>query len=334
MRGQDGTSGSLFSYVDLDARVPARHPLRAMRGLVNDALARLDASFEALYRDGGRPSIPPERLLRATMLQLLYSIRSERQLAERLEFDLQFHWFVGLGIDDAVFDAVGSDFGTAFLAVLRVFALNAFYRFSHDTCMEVSVKSVSFSMQAPGLKDTDSAKAIDVRHAQWRKQLPEMPADLWMGLMAFDHDSRQALFAHCAALGINAVHEPWNRNKEKHVHADHLARAAGLDMVAAGWQPTTENYLGRVSKARILEAVREGKGEREAQLIEHLKKGDMATEAERLLAGSGWLPEPLRTAESASADETPAETGDVGEEALPAFLAIGDGDAEILIAAE
>jgi transposase len=105
MRGSDRTGGSLFSYVDLEARVPARHPLRAMRAIVNEALAGLDASFDALYEAGGRPSIPPERLLRASLLQMLYSIRSERQLVERLEFDLLFRWFVGLGIDDAVFDA-------------------------------------------------------------------------------------------------------------------------------------------------------------------------------------------------------------------------------------
>ena len=76
--------------------------------------------------------------------------------------------------------------------------------------------------------------------------------------------------------------------------ADRLARATGLDMVEAGWRPTVGNYLGRVTKARILEAVREGAGERAAQLIDHMKKGDMAKEAERLLADTGWLPEPLR----------------------------------------
>lgn len=105
MRGEDERSGALFSYVDLEARVPARHPLRAMRELVNASLAELDASFSALYPRTGRPSIPPERMLRAVMLQMLYSIRSERQLMERLEFDLLFRWFVGLGIDDAVWDA-------------------------------------------------------------------------------------------------------------------------------------------------------------------------------------------------------------------------------------
>ena len=134
---------------DLDARVPARHPLRAMRDLVNAALAQLDASFEALYKDGGRPSIPPERLLRATMLQLLYSIRSERQLAERLEFDLLFRWFVGLGIDDAVFDAstfsknrdrllttqVAQEFLAALLALPRVKSLLSAEHFSVDGTM-------------------------------------------------------------------------------------------------------------------------------------------------------------------------------------------------------
>jgi transposase len=105
MRGVDETTGFLFSYVDLDARVPASHPLRTMRDIVNASLEALDRRFAALYAASGRPSIPPERLLRATMLQMLYTIRSERQLVERLEYDLLFRWFVGLGIDDAVFDA-------------------------------------------------------------------------------------------------------------------------------------------------------------------------------------------------------------------------------------
>jgi transposase len=105
MRGEDRTSGALFSYVDIEGRIPARHPLRAMRRLTNAALADLDRTFSALYEAFGRPSIPPERLLRATLLQLLYSIRSERQLVERIEFDLLFRWFVGLSVDERVFDA-------------------------------------------------------------------------------------------------------------------------------------------------------------------------------------------------------------------------------------
>ena len=127
--------------------------------------------------------------------------------------------------------------------------------------------------------------------------MPETPADLWDALTAFDGDSQAALFAHCASLTVNVVKEPWNRRPGAFAHGDQLARAVNLDMAAAGWRPTADNYLGRVPKARILEAVREAKGEQSAQLIDHLKKAEMAKEAERLLDGTGWLPEPLRLAE-------------------------------------
>ena len=104
MRGFDEHSGSLFSYVDLETRVPKEHPLRAIRAIANSALSELSSDFAALYASLGRPSIPPEKLLRASLLQAFYSIRSERQLMERLEFDLLFRWFVGLGIDDPAWD--------------------------------------------------------------------------------------------------------------------------------------------------------------------------------------------------------------------------------------
>src|ERR687891_1464160 len=104
MRGADGRSGALFSYVDLEDRVPQGHPLRTIRLIVNEALAGLSPGFHDLYARVGRPSIPPEQLLRALLLQAFYSIRSERQLMERLDFDLLFRWFVGLGIDDPVWD--------------------------------------------------------------------------------------------------------------------------------------------------------------------------------------------------------------------------------------
>ena len=102
MRGTDEASGSLFSYVDLEDRVPAHHPLRKVRQIVNDALASLDAEFDRLYSAEGRPSIAPERLVRASLIQILFSIRSERQLMEQMRYNLLFRWFVGLGIDDPV----------------------------------------------------------------------------------------------------------------------------------------------------------------------------------------------------------------------------------------
>jgi transposase len=105
MRGSDEQSGKLFSYVDFEQRIPARHPLRVIRVIVNEALADLGPAFEAAYSNIGRPSIAPERLLRALLLQLFHGIRSERQMMERLDFDLSLHWFVGIGIDDPVWDA-------------------------------------------------------------------------------------------------------------------------------------------------------------------------------------------------------------------------------------
>ncbi len=104
LRGSDERTGALFSYVDLEARVPRRHPLRKIRQIVNDALATLDGEFSALYASEGRPSIAPEKLLRASLVQAFFSVRSERQLMEQLDYNLMFRWFVGLGIDDPVWD--------------------------------------------------------------------------------------------------------------------------------------------------------------------------------------------------------------------------------------
>jgi transposase len=105
MRGDDERSDGFFSYVRLEARIPADHPLRAIRELVDAALLKLSAAFDRLYAHEGRPSIPPERLLRALLLQAFYTVRSERQLMEQLDYNLLFRWFVGLSTDDPVWDA-------------------------------------------------------------------------------------------------------------------------------------------------------------------------------------------------------------------------------------
>ena len=146
MRGRDEGSGSLFSYVDIEARVGADHPLRQIRAIVNEALSALSRRFASLYAHEGRPSIPPERLLRASLLQMFYSIRSERQLMERLDFDLLFRWFVGLGVDDAVWDAtvfsknrdrllnteIAQEFLSALLALPRIKKLLSREHFTVD----------------------------------------------------------------------------------------------------------------------------------------------------------------------------------------------------------
>ena len=102
MRGSDVRTGELFSYLDIEDLVPGNHPLRLIRRIVNDVLAALDGEFGKLYAAEGRPSIAPERLLRALLLQAFYTIRSERQLMEQLHYNLLYRWFVGLGVDDPV----------------------------------------------------------------------------------------------------------------------------------------------------------------------------------------------------------------------------------------
>ena len=104
MRGDYQEGGDLFSYVSLEQRIPKRHPIRKMRKLMDEALANLDPVFNEIYAENGRPSIPPERLIRASLLQVIYSIRSERQLMEQLDYNLMFRWFVGLSVDEPVWN--------------------------------------------------------------------------------------------------------------------------------------------------------------------------------------------------------------------------------------
>ncbi len=130
MRGSDAVSGKLLSYVSLEKRVPADHPLRVIREIVNTTLVAMSAEFDALYSPFGRDSIAPERLLRALLLQAFHTIRSERQVVERIDFDLRFRWFVGLGMDDPVWDAttftrnrdrlLAGEIATKFLAAVLV----------------------------------------------------------------------------------------------------------------------------------------------------------------------------------------------------------------------
>ena len=211
-----------------------------------------------------------------------------RPIPDRLLTELTAHRTLALR------HALGERPDVAFLAALHALALGVFYTYRSDTCLELDLKSVQFGSQAPGLNDTPLARAFDERHQAWRSALPKESGDFWGVLQTFDADSREALFAHCVSLSVNAVHEAWNRRPRAFAHADRLAQAVDLDM-AVSWTPTAANFLGRVTKARILQAVAEGKGQRAADRIEHLKKVEMATEAETLLAGSGWLPEPLRT---------------------------------------
>jgi ParB family chromosome partitioning protein len=195
----------------------------------------------------------------------------------------------------ALREALGNEPGIAYLALLHALCLRLFFRYGAESCLEIEAKSVMFGAQAPGLADTKLAERVDARHQAWAAQLPEDAGELWDVLTGFDSDSREALFAHCVALTLNATHDAYARRHRALAHAGRLAETLSLDMVAAGWVPTAENYLGRVTKARILEAVHEVKGEQAAERLAALKKGEMVSAAEGLLVDTGWLPEPLRT---------------------------------------
>jgi len=258
-------------------------------------------------------------------------------ISDRLMTELTSHRTLGLR------HALGERPDVAFLAALHVLTLKTFYHYGSDSCLELDLKSVSFGTQALGLNDSASAEAIRARHESWAKALPKESADLWDALQGWDGDSQAGLFAHIVSLSVNAVYEPWNRRPRAFAHADRVAQAVDLDMAAAGWKPTVDNFLGRVTKARILQAVAQAKDQRAADRIEHLKKGDMAAEAETLLADTGWLPEPLRTQGRAAGDQqspesTVEETPEQSSEKLPEDedepAAQNDEAGEPMIAAE
>jgi ParB family chromosome partitioning protein len=178
------------------------------------------------------------------------------------------------------------------------------------------------------LAETTAARALAQMHDAWAAGLPGKASALWDWLLDCDADTRASLLAYCVARTLNAIHQPYDRRPSALAHATQVANALALDL-SAQWSPTVSNYLGRVTRAQILGAVREAKGEAAAQMIDHLKKDDMAAEAERLLEGTGWLPALLRT--PGGADEATAggpaswpfgSDPDLGcaDDTLPAFL--------------
>lgn len=221
----------------------------------------------------------------------------------------------------ALRNAVASDPQVALTALLHKLVLDLFHQsYSSGACVEATVNEAHFPERGPDLDDCPAGQAIEQRHKDWTSTIPKDEGDLWTWLNGLSDEQRLSLLAHCVSFGINAQHErvnPYGAGisasglSRRMTEADRLSMATGLDLVAAGWTPTVDNYLNRVPKPRILEAVEEGAGAQAAQLIDHLKKGDMAKEAERLLEGSGWLPEPLRQ----------ADTGDQHQnDDLPSFL--------------
>ncbi|CAN0482245.1 unnamed protein product, partial [Scytosiphon promiscuus] len=177
-------------------------------------------------------------------------------ISDRLIAELTAHRTLGLR------NALAERPDIAFFAALRALTLTVFYHYGSDSCLELGLKSVGFSAQTPALNDSAVAEAANARHEAWSRRLPKESDELWDALFQWDDEDRANLFAHIVSLSVNAVSESWNRRPRALSHADVLARTVGLDMAVAGWRPTVDTFLGRVTKARILQAVNEAKGER------------------------------------------------------------------------
>ncbi|MEM7397307.1 MAG: ParB/RepB/Spo0J family partition protein [Pseudomonadota bacterium] len=231
-----------------------------------------------------------------------------KPLSDRLICELTVHRTMALR------DALANDPQLAMLACLHAMVLQLFYHYGQDSCVEITPRSTQFGSQAPNLGEAAYVQSIDLGIETWAGNLPKQPEDLWGALTEWDSDSRDALFAHCVAMTVNAVQEPHYRKLRQIAHADILASTLGLDMVKAGWTPTADSYLGHVTKAQILAAVREAKGDKDADRIAGFKKPDMVEAAEELLGGTGWLPQPLRTTPLAE------------EPNVPEFEIVDDGD--------
>lgn len=222
-------------------------------------------------------------------------------LSERLVLDLTAYRTVGLR------DAVATDPTLALTALVHALALKAFYSpCEQASCVEVKLVSAYLDGHAPGVSDSPAGRRIAERHAAWAARLPREPSEAWDAVSGFGAGELMDLLAHCVSLGISAVRNPLDRKPAAWDHADRLARAAGLDMTIT-WAPTAERYLGRVTKARILEAVAEARGAEVAERISDQKKTEMVETAEVLLSGTGWLPPLLRTTK-AETPEAPVDS--------------------------
>ncbi|PYD60550.1 ParB/RepB/Spo0J family partition protein [Gluconacetobacter entanii] len=214
----------------------------------------------------------------------------------------------------ALRDAFAGNPHIALTELLHTLVRDVYWQTSGADCLEAYVREISLPVHSPDMPGSLPAHALRQRNEGWKHDLPDDEDALWRWIDGLDDASRMALLAHCLSFGVNALYERMpaygavsqRSVTERLKRADRLASALSLDLVEAGWQPTVENYLGRVTKARILQAVRDARGDEAAERIAHLKKPDMAREAERLLEGSGWLPEALQTV--GLADQAQVET--------------------------
>ncbi|WP_456684385.1 ParB/RepB/Spo0J family partition protein [Bradyrhizobium elkanii] len=215
----------------------------------------------------------------------------DQKLSDALVRDLTAHRTLGLRLN------LSEQPDVAIVAITHALAAQIFYLGANAHVVGIQPVKCDLAAHADGIEDTPAGKAWSDRHANWARQMPKDVAGLWEFVAELDHDSRMALFAHCVALTVNAVKLPFDQRPRALAAARRLAEAVALDMTSY-WRPTVRSYLGRVTKAGILAAVREGVGGEAAERLSDMKKADMAQAAEQLLAATDWLPSLLRTAAS------------------------------------
>lgn len=205
-----------------------------------------------------------------------------KPLSDLLVRDLTAYRTLGLRL------ALGEQPDVALIAVIHAMVAQTFYH-QATSCLDIRLTSAALAAHAEGIEDTAAARALADRHDRWAAQLPESPSDLWRFVVELDHDSRMALFAHCAALTVFAVRVPWDKKPLALATADTLATVLAFDM-SQYWTPTARPYFGRVAKDHIIAAVSEAAGPEAADRIAAMRKAAMADAAEQLVAGTGWLP--------------------------------------------
>ncbi len=198
----------------------------------------------------------------------------------------------------------------ALRALAHSLVLQLFYDTAEGTCLEIDVTNRDVSEFIDDVDNQPTAQAIQSRHDAWHSQMPDEPVDLWPYLMAMEPEDLGGLVAHCVSQIVDTVRYPYDRGYSVRVPAERLATGVSLDM-NEHWRPTARSYFGRITKARIVDGVREAVGLEAAERISALQKQPMAEAAEQLVVGSGWLPAILRTPPAPTPEEADADQPDL-----------------------
>ena len=255
-----------------------------------------------------------------------------KPISDSLTRDLSAHRTLALRV------ALADRPDTALIALTHTLTAQLFYSYAEAGCLEVRPTVTPLGSHADSIEDTPLAARASEQHEAWAERMPRDVTDLWGFIVGLTDQMRTVLLAHCVSSTVNALRLPWDRKPRSLQTADRLATALALD-VAKDWTPTVDSYLGRVTKAHIVEAVSEGVSQDAARRIADMKKPDMAQAAEQLLAATGWLPAVLRTPVAEAVQPAPIEVEDVGSAEQPSAAetpdtGAEDGEASYAVAAE